>query len=73
MSFSQTLTAARIEHSQKLLVGAPARAVSSVAFASGFVSLATFYRLFRAASGMAPGDFRETAADAVTAAQTAAE
>jgi AraC-like DNA-binding protein len=73
MSFSQTLTASRIEHSQKLVVGAPARAVSSVAFASGFDSLATFYRVFRAASGMAPGDFRETAADAATVAQTAAE
>ena len=73
MSFSQTLTACRIEHSQKLLVGVPGRAVSSIAFASGFDSLATFYRVFRATSGMAPGDFREQATDAATAAQTAAE
>ena len=73
MSFSQTLTASRIEHSQKLLVGTPGRAVSSIAFASGFDSLATFYRVFRATSGMAPGDFREQATDTATAAQTAAE
>ena len=73
MSFSQTLTASRIEHSQKLLVGTRGRAVSSIAFASGFDSLATFYRVFRATSGMAPGDFREQATDAATAAQTAAE
>jgi AraC-like DNA-binding protein len=62
MSFSQTLTATRVEHSRKLLVQAPTRAISSIAFASGFDSLATFYRVFRAASGMAPGDFREAAA-----------
>lgn len=73
MSFSQTLTASRIEHSRKLLVEAPARAVSSIAFASGFDSLATFYRVFRAASGMAPGDFRESALDAANSTQTAAE
>lgn len=73
MSFSQTLTASRIEHSQKLLAGMPARAVSSIAFASGFDSLATFYRVFRAASGMAPGDFREAATDSTVAAQSAAE
>jgi AraC-like DNA-binding protein len=73
MSFSQTLTASRIEHSRKLLVGAPSRTVSSIAFASGFDSLATFYRVFRAASGMAPGDFRESAADTAVTAQSAAE
>jgi AraC-like DNA-binding protein len=67
MSFSQTLAAMRIEHSRKLLVEAPERAISSIAFASGFDSLATFYRVFRAASGMAPGDFRETAAGTATA------
>ena len=73
MSFSQTLTASRIEHSQKLLLGTPGRAVSSIAFASGFDSLATFYRVFRATSGMAPGDFRESATGAAVAAQSAAE
>jgi AraC-like DNA-binding protein len=73
MSFSQTLTASRVEHSQKLLVGTPGRAISSIAFASGFDSLATFYRVFRAASGMAPGDFREVATGAAASAQSAAE
>jgi AraC-like DNA-binding protein len=73
MSFSQTLTAVRVEHSQKLLAEAPGRAISSIAFASGFDSLATFYRVFRAASGMAPGDYREATTGAALSAQTAAE
>jgi AraC-like DNA-binding protein len=62
MSFSQTLNAIRLEQSRKLLVQAPSRAIASVAFACGFESLATFYRLFRAGSGMPPGDFRDMAA-----------
>src|SRR5262249_9723822 len=62
MSFSQTLTAMRLAQSRKLLVDAPGRAIASVAFACGFESLATFYRLFRAGNGMPPGDFREMAA-----------
>src|SRR5262249_42520697 len=61
MSFSQTLNAIRLEQSRKLLVEAPGRAIASVAFACGFESLATFYRLFRAGSGMPPGDFRHLA------------
>jgi AraC-like DNA-binding protein len=73
MSFSQTLTATRIEHSRKLLAKAPRRAISSIAFACGFDSLATFYRLFRVASGMAPGDFREAVAYSAAAVQSAAE
>jgi AraC-like DNA-binding protein len=67
MSFSQTLTATRVEYSRKLLVQAPGRAISSIAFASGFDSLATFYRVFRSSSGMAPGDFREAAAETAAA------
>jgi AraC-like DNA-binding protein len=62
MSFSQTLTAIRLEQSRKLLLAAPERAIASVAFACGFESLATFYRLFRAGHGMPPGDFRDTEA-----------
>jgi len=57
-SFSQTVTAARLKHSRRLLVEAPERLIADIAFASGFESLATFYRAFNSAFGMAPGDFR---------------
>jgi AraC-like DNA-binding protein len=55
-SFSQTVTAGRIEPSCRLLIEAPARTISQIAFASGFDSLATFYRAFHAVEGMSPGD-----------------
>jgi AraC-like DNA-binding protein len=61
MSFSQTVTAVRLDQSRKLLAQVPQRAVASIAFACGFESLATFYRLFRAGVGMTPGDFRRSA------------
>jgi len=58
MSFSQTVTARRIGKSRRLLKEAPERSISQIAFASGFESLATFYRAFQAAHGASPGDFR---------------
>jgi AraC-like DNA-binding protein len=60
-SFSQTVTAGRVELSCRLLVEAPRRTISQIAFASGFDSLATFYRAFQAALAMSPGDFRQRA------------
>ena len=57
-SFSQTVTALRLEASRQLLTSAPQQSISIIAFACGFESLATFYRAFRAAHGMKPGDFR---------------
>jgi AraC-like DNA-binding protein len=60
-SFSQTVTAGRVAQSCRLLIEAPARSISQVAFASGFDSLATFYRAFHAAVAMSPGDFRQRA------------
>ena len=57
-SFSQTVTAVRLEASRRLLTYAPQQSISDVAFACGFESLATFYRAFRAAQGTTPGDFR---------------
>jgi len=59
MSFSHTVTALRIERSRRLLREAPTMTVAAIAFASGFDSLATFYRIFRAVHGITPGDFRE--------------
>jgi AraC-like DNA-binding protein len=61
MSFSQTVTAMRLDESRKLLAQVPQRPIAKIAVACGFESLATFYRVFRAAHGVAPGDFRETA------------
>ncbi len=58
MSFSQTVTAQRVSESRRLLQEAPERSISQIAFASGFESLATFYRAFQAAHGVSPGDFR---------------
>lgn len=58
ISFSQTVTAQRIAESRRLLKEAPERSISQIAFASGFDSLATFYRAFQAAHGASPGDFR---------------
>ena len=58
MSFAQTVTAQRIAESRRLLKEAPERSISQIAFASGFESLATFYRAFQAAHGASPGDFR---------------
>ena len=58
MSFSQTVTTLRIERSRHLLREAPAMTIAEIAFASGFDSLATFYRVFRAVQGVTPGDFR---------------
>ena len=59
MSFSHTVTALRIERSRRLLREAPTMTVAAIAYASGFDSLATFYRVFRAVEGITPGDFRE--------------
>ena len=59
MSFSHTVTALRIERSRELLHEAPKMTVAAIASASGFDSLATFYRVFRGLQGVTPGDFRE--------------
>jgi AraC-like DNA-binding protein len=58
ISFSQAVTAERMKESRRLLLEAPERPVSQIALACGFESLATFYRAFRAAHGIPPGDFR---------------
>lgn len=60
-SFSQAVTAERMKQSRRLLAEAPQRPVSQIALACGFESLATFYRAFQAAHGMAPGDFKARA------------
>ena len=63
-SFSQTLTEQRLARSRRLLREAPERLIADVATACGFESLATYYRVFNAAYGLPPGDFRALAAAA---------
>lgn len=57
-SFSRTLIAMRLAEARRLLQSAPALAVTDIAHACGFDSLATFYRVFRTAYGVTPGDIR---------------
>ncbi|MBR1132424.1 helix-turn-helix transcriptional regulator [Bradyrhizobium iriomotense] len=57
-SFSQTVTDQRLKQSRRLMREAPERLIADIATACGFESLATYYRVFNAAYGMAPGDFR---------------
>jgi transcriptional regulator GlxA family with amidase domain len=58
LSFARTLTAMRLEKARRLIETMPARQVADIAFACGFDSIATFYRVFRSAFGMTPGDVR---------------
>jgi AraC-like DNA-binding protein len=57
-SFSQTVTEERLKHSVRLMREAPDRLIADIAKACGFESLATYYRVFNATYGMAPGNFR---------------
>ena len=57
-SFSQTVTDERLKQSRRLMRKAPERLIADIASSCGFESLATYYRVFNAAYGMAPGDFR---------------
>ncbi|MCK1386482.1 helix-turn-helix transcriptional regulator [Bradyrhizobium sp. 21] len=60
-SFSQTVTDQRLKQSRRLMREAPDRLIADIATSCGFDSLATYYRVFNAAYGMAPGDFRARA------------
>lgn len=62
-SFSQTVTEERLEQSRRLMQEKPERLVADIAASCGFESLATYYRVFNAAYGMAPGDFRAGTTD----------
>lgn len=62
-SFSQSVTAIRLAEAGRCLGRHPERSVAEIAFSCGFDSLATFHRAFRAAYGVAPGDYRRAMAD----------
>ena len=57
-SFARTLTAMRLKEARRRLETMPARSVADIAYACGFDSIATFYRVFRSTFGMTPGDVR---------------
>jgi AraC-like DNA-binding protein len=65
-SFSQTVTDERLKHSRRLMREAPDRLIADIAASCGFDSLATYYRVFNAAYGMAPGDFRAQGQEGVS-------
>jgi len=60
-SFSRTLLAMRLVEARRQLESIPHLTITEIALACGFDSLATFYRAFRQAFGMAPGDLRKDA------------
>lgn len=57
-SFARTLTAMRLKEARRRLETMPGRSVAEIAYACGFDSIATFYRVFRSTFGMTPGDIR---------------
>ncbi|WP_051444329.1 helix-turn-helix transcriptional regulator [Afipia sp. P52-10] len=59
LSFSRTLMSMRLAETRRRLTLEPRKHVAEIAFACGFDSLATFYRAFRQAYRMTPGDLRQ--------------
>ncbi|RSZ44202.1 MULTISPECIES: AraC family transcriptional regulator [unclassified Variovorax] len=60
-SFARTLTSMRLGEASRMLSEAPERSVTDIAYLCGFDSIATFYRVFRAAYAMTPRDARAAA------------
>ncbi|KRA95090.1 AraC family transcriptional regulator [Devosia sp. Root685] len=58
-TFSRTLVLMRVAEARRLFLAQPQLSVSQVAYACGFESIATFYRVFRSVYDMAPGDARQ--------------
>jgi AraC-like DNA-binding protein len=63
MSFARYVMSKRLAQACSLLGQFVQRPVSSIAFACGFESLATFYRAFRNAFGVSPTDYRQSVID----------
>jgi AraC-like DNA-binding protein len=75
VSFSRTLMTMRLTEARRRLMLEPGKRVAEIAFACGFDSLATFYRAFRQAYHVTPGDVRQMDAvscDAAPIAEAAA-
>lgn len=58
LSFARTLLAMRLAEARRQLESIPHLTITDIARGCGFDSLATFYRTFRHAYGLAPGDLR---------------
>jgi len=58
-SFARTLMATRLAEARRMMLGVMStRPIADVAYACGFDSMATFYRVFRQAYGMTPNELR---------------
>ncbi|WP_424627380.1 AraC family transcriptional regulator [Bradyrhizobium sp. SYSU BS000235] len=58
-SFARTLMALRLTEARRVMLGVMStRPVADVAYACGFDSMATFYRVFRQTYGMTPNELR---------------
>src|SRR4051812_10879448 len=60
-SYARYVLSRRLERSRLLLAQPGGGSIADIASACGFESLATFYRNFRAAFGMSPSDYRQSA------------
>jgi AraC-like DNA-binding protein len=59
-TFSKYVLARRLERAQQALASEPTRRVIEIAFSCGIDSSTVFYRGFRNAFGMSPGDYRRS-------------
>ncbi len=71
MTLHRSIMAMRVAEACRLLGAMPERPVSEIAFACGFDSLATFYRVFRSIAGMSPSNHRQAVLGGFLALQTA--
>ena len=62
VSCARTILGMRLRQARSRLAVRSGETVTQIAFACGFHSIATFYRVFHAAYGIAPGDVRAGAA-----------
>jgi AraC-like DNA-binding protein len=66
MTFTQILTAIRIEHSKRLLRERPWESITTIAGAAGFSELRHFERTFKALVGLTPKGFRRAQAEGLS-------
>ncbi|MBR1126087.1 helix-turn-helix domain-containing protein [Bradyrhizobium lablabi] len=62
-SCARTILSMRLREARRRLMTRKGEPVAQIAFACGFASIATFYRTFQTAYGIAPGDARVAAAE----------
>ena len=59
MTFTQILTAVRIDHAKRLLRENPWESITAIAGAAGFSELRHFERTFKGLLGLTPRGFRQ--------------